>query len=297
MQIGGLLGDVIFFAVSGFCLYNIKDGFFKWYKRRVIRIYPKTWIMTTIFLLIGFYTLNNMNIFQYYIFPTYYHFVGSIVFLYILYYIVIKVKILNENLIKVIIGVGILQLLCYIFLYDKSFYHIDVVREPIIRFLFFEAMLIGAMFRKNKEKYMNKNNTVNWIFLFITIVLYFGSKLIFTKMSSLASFQLLNQYILIICLYFVLRCFSGIDAKLERLPAKLKKTVIFLASITLEIYLVQYPIIPRLADKVVFPINWIIITGTILVSATILHYSVDKIIDLISKKGNKNNENINNRSI
>ena len=47
----------------------------------------------------------------------------------------------------VIAGIVIVHMLVYIFIYDKSFYHIDTVREPMIRFLFFEAMLIGAYFK------------------------------------------------------------------------------------------------------------------------------------------------------
>ena len=36
---GGLIGDVLFFAVSGYCLYNIKLPFLKWYGKRIYRIY------------------------------------------------------------------------------------------------------------------------------------------------------------------------------------------------------------------------------------------------------------------
>lgn len=102
---GGLLGDVIFFAVSGFCIYNIKDNFINWYKKRVFRIYPTVWIITTLYLVLGFYKLGNMNIFQYMIYPTYYHFVASIIVLYIIYYIIIKGKKTNEHLSIVMIGI------------------------------------------------------------------------------------------------------------------------------------------------------------------------------------------------
>ena len=297
MQIGGLLGDVIFFAVSGFCLFNIKDGFFKWYKKRIIRIYPKVWIMTTIYLIMNLYTLEKMNIFSYYIYPTYYHFIGSIIILYVLYYLIIRVKILNENILKILINVSIIQLICYVFIYDKSYYHIDVVREPMIRFLFFQAMLLGAWFRLNKDKYINKNNVYNWIFLIISLIIYFGSKLLFSKLDSLSNLQLINQYALIICLYYVLRCFAGIDSKLEKMPKKITKVIGYISSITLEIYLVQYPLIPILAHKAVFPVNWLIITFTILFLATILHYLVETATKIINKKGKMKNENFINRSV
>ena len=55
----------------------------------------------------------------------------------------------------VIAGIVIVHMLVYIFIYDKSFYHIDTVREPMIRFLFFEAMLIGAYFKSIFDKERN----------------------------------------------------------------------------------------------------------------------------------------------
>ena len=298
MLIGGLLGDVIFFAVSGFCLYNIKDNFINWYKKRIIRIYPKVWIITIIYLLIGFYTFEKMNIIQYFIYPTYYHFIASIIILYIFYYLIIKIEVLRQNIPKLMIGTFIIQLIIYIFFYNKTYYHIDVVREPMIRFLFFEAMLLGTYFRINKEKYMNKNNKINWVILLISMLTYFISKLIFSKIESISILQITNQYILIFTLYYILKCFAGIDYKLEKMPNKLKKIIEYIAKITLEIYLVQYPIIPLLADKMPFPINWIIITGLILILATLLHISVEIITKQINNiKGKRKNETITNRSI
>ena len=41
MAFGGLLGNIIFFAVSGYCLADIKEPFGKWYPKRLLRIYPK----------------------------------------------------------------------------------------------------------------------------------------------------------------------------------------------------------------------------------------------------------------
>lgn len=280
---GGLLGDVIFFSVSGFCLYNLKDSFFKWYKKRLIRIYPAVWIITIAYLLIGFYTLNEMNIFQYFIYPTYYHFIASIVVLYILYYVIIKNSKLNNHILIVMIGCFVIQMIIYLLFYDKTYYHIDTVREPMIRFLFMEAMLLGAYFRKNEIKLMNKNKLYNWIFLIIAFISYFGSKLLFSK-GYLVEFQIVNQILLFILLYLILKCFSGINNKLENMNEKVKSVINFIAKITLEIYLVQYVIIPRLVSFV-FPLNWILITVTILISAYILHVISKVIIKKIEKIG------------
>lgn len=283
---GGLLGDVIFFAVSGFCLVNIKEGFLTWYRRRIIRIYPIVWIITLVYILLGFYKIETLTMVDYFIYPTYYHFVASIIILYIPFYFVMKVKVMTDNTPQIMVGLFIIQTLIYIFIYDKSNYHIDTVEESMIRFLFFQCMLLGVYFRQYKERFINKNKRLNWVILVMLFVFYFGSKLAFVKSEMLSPYQIINQIILFTLLYFVLRCFAGIDSKLEALPIKIKSAISFIAEITLEIYVVQYMIIPRLAF-LVFPVNWAVITGTIIVSAFALHVVAGKVIaaiEIIIKK-------------
>ena len=47
---GGLFGDVIFFAVSGFCLTNVKNSFPKWYGKRLVRVFPAVFIISIIYI-------------------------------------------------------------------------------------------------------------------------------------------------------------------------------------------------------------------------------------------------------
>ncbi|OME82143.1 hypothetical protein BK120_15850 [Paenibacillus sp. FSL A5-0031] len=279
---GGLLGDVIFFAVSGYCLVNIKQTFLRWYSKRIIRIFPIVWIITTLYIALGFYSLDNWSLADYYLYPTYYHFVASIIVLYVAFYIVMKIRILEENIPKIMLALFIIEILLFIFIYDKTSYHIDNVREPFIRFLFFQSMLLGAYFRKNIQIYVNKNNLLNWLALVVICILYFSSKLVFVKISSLSSYQILNQIVLVVLLYYVLRCFAGIEDKLNSLPPKFNTIISFLAKITLEIYVVQYVIIPKLTF-LPFPLNWVLITFTILLVAFILHVISRKIIEIIEK--------------
>ena len=46
---------------------------------------------------------------------------------------------------------SIIVLTVYCLTFDKSWYHIDVVEEHFIRFLFFGAMLIGAHIREKTQ--------------------------------------------------------------------------------------------------------------------------------------------------
>ncbi len=269
---GGLLGDVIFFAVSGFCLVNVKGNFFQWYGKRLLRLYPAVLLITLAYLLAGLFTApeNAAGWLRLFIYPTNYHFVASILFLYIPFYFVMRIQKLRENIPLLSAGLCVVWLLVYILIYDRSYYHIDTVREPMIRFLFFFSMLLGAYFRISKDRFLNRKCVWAWVLLPCLLAGYFASKLLFVRMERLADFQLVNQIVLFALLAVLFRCFASVDGKLERLPRVLKRVIEFVASITLEIYLVQISLIPKL-NIFPFPLNWLFITGTILLLAWILH--------------------------
>ena len=292
---GGLLGDVLFFAVSGYCLASVKLPFGKWCVKRITRIYPPVIIITIVYFILGFYKISGVTGFiKFFIYPTYYHFIASILVLYIPFYLVMKLDALKKRIPLVILGTFLAELIVYLTLFDRTIYHIDDVHSPMIRFLFFIAMLIGAYVKQNDEKYRNKGKARNIVIVIALCVIYFASKMFFVKFSSnsfICQFQLLNQLVLLALLYYVFIMFAGIDEKLEKLPKWIKASVTFISTMTLEIYLVQYAIIPR-TNVLSFPINWIIITATIAVSAIALHY-VSKFtisgIDRLTEKISKNN--------
>ena len=269
---GGLFGDVIFFAVSGFCLTNVKNSFPKWYVKRLVRVFPGVLIISAVYILLGIHTMEPTfsGVISSFIYPTGYHFVASIITLYVPFYFVMKIQKLRDNIPAVASITALVWLLIYIFIYDKSYYHIDTVREPMIRFLFFFAMLLGAYFKKNIEKYRNKKSIISWILLPVLFVTYFASKLIFGRVSSIANLQIVNQFVLFALLIVTFRCFMSIDSWLEKLPKWIKVVITFISGITLEIYLVQIGIISKL-NFLAFPLNWLFITGVIILLAFILN--------------------------
>lgn len=288
---GGLIGDVIFFAVSGFCLFNIKLSFPRWYGKRLYRIYPAVIIITLIYSVLGFYDVNIQNALQWYIYPTHYHFVASILVLYIAYYIVIKFRLLKEHLLTVMLLVAVIWLLVYLLFCDKTIYSIDNVYSPMIWFLFFESMLLGAYFRINDAKVRNHFSAFSLIGLVISFAAYFASKLLFSKVAWISFLQPINQIMIFVLLFFFFRFFSGLDIKFDRFPKWIKTIINFIASITLEIYVVQYVIIDELKQVIRFPLNWIVLTLTILISAIALHwlckgvyYLYDCLIKIVTNK-------------
>lgn len=291
---GGLLGDILFFAVSGFCLYNIKGSFPRWYGKRLYRIYPPVILITLVYMWLGFYPITADNAFGWFVYPTNFHFIASILLLYIAYYIVIKIRVLREHLIWIMLAVTAVWLLIYVVFYDKSYYHIDDVHEPMIRFLYFVAMLMGAYFRQNEAKLRNRFSWIYVVGLAVSFAVYFASKLIFVKYQSIALFQPLNQMVIIVHLFFLLRLFAGMDQLLRKMPKWIKDVIIFISKITLELYLVQIVIITYLRDITGFPLNWLLLTTAIFVSAYTLHlfckgfyYICEKATNAISNRFKK----------
>lgn len=303
---GGLLGDIIFFAVSGYCLLNNNKSFPRWFGKRIWRIYPAVILVTVFYFYVlkhDLFVLRKQHIHGFeefiwwYIYPTFYHFVASIVVLYIPYYFVGRYEAFKKRIPLIAGLVGAIYLAYYVIFYDKSYYHVDSIDEHAIRFLFFEAMLLGGYFKYNDEKFRNK---FNWSLPIITVVLfvgYFASKLLFSRYKFLAPFQIVNQFVILALLFVVFWFFASIDKRLENLPKWIKSCLTYLASITLEIYLVQQVIVESLVPHFTFPINWVVITASILASATALHYvckliywGVDKLIDFLKNKFVKKEE-------
>ena len=305
---GGLLGDVIFFAVSGYCLLNNSKSFPRWYGRRVWRIYPAVIIITVFYFYVikhELFVLRKQHIegFEefvwWYIHPTFYHFVASIMVLYVPFYFVSRYEILRKNIPLIMGFVAIVQLAVYLFVLDKNYYHVDNIDGHFVRFLFFEAMLLGGYFRYNQKNFIDK---YTWKLPVLTIAftaIYFASKFAFSKLTWLAPLQIINQYLILVLLFFIFALFSSLDEKLANLPKWIKFIISYVSKITLEIYVVQQVIIDSLRGILNFPVNWVVITASILVAATTLHYvckliywSVDKIIETLKNKLTKKEEKV-----
>lgn len=248
-------------------------SFPKWYSKRLIRVYTPVLIITFLFFVLGCYTVTaEKSALWWFAYPTYYHFVASIIVLYIPFYWIMRIEKLKQNTPRIMLGLGIIYLFIYICLYDKTYYHIDTVRESMIRFLFMESMLLGAWFRINDHKIRNKSKKILFIALPIAFLVYMGSKLLFSKITYLSLFQILNQVFIFLLLYLIMRVFCGLDEKLGNLSEGVKGIVTYISELTLEIYLVQYVIIDLLATQFIFPINWVVLTTFIIVAAQILHW-------------------------
>lgn len=306
---GGLIGDILFFCVSGYCLTNLRTGFFKWYGKRLSRILPVVILISAVYLLIGQYdffvyasgtentllyqALSAMGItypkwLSWFVYPTYYHFAASILVLYVPYYVILKNEYMRKHLPAVMGLILCVYVAVYIIAYDKSYYHIDTVREPFIRFLFMQSMLLGAWFKLNDAKLRNTGKSFLYaVSAAISFAVYFASKILLSREGA-SPYQIVNQITIFILLFFIMRWFSSIDCILEKIPKRFFYVVNLIAKLTLEIYLVQYVLIDVIRDfNLIFPLNWIVLTASIAAAAFGLHI-VMEVVTTLGKTGIKN---------
>ncbi len=295
---GGMIGDILFFAVSGYCLTNLRTGFAKWYAKRLGRIMPAVLFITVIHTLFSRYSLSVYATYtqstplfglctalgieyptwlSWLLYPTNYHFVGSILVLYIPYYLILKHETTRRHLSWVMFGILEIYLALYVFAYDKSIYHINAIQEPFVRFLFMESMLLGAYFKINDAKLRTKGGILRYALCTAgAFIMYISCTLLLQKGILHASLQIFSQLLIFLLLYFVMRSFVCMDSALERAPKWISLAVAFIASITLEIYLVQDWLIGIVRrSELVFPLNWLILTLMIFLFAVALHYTVE----------------------
>lgn len=280
MAAGGLLGNILFFAASGFCLFNVKENFGKWYLKRVAKIYPVMIIFTLLAVLIGDYTLaSGKDVVRLFLYPTNYIFLVWLMLCYVIFYVVAwlskKYDKITETALAVVLGFWILTYFIFI---DKSVYHIDDVSKPFILFLYFSSMLVGALFQKHIDKF-GKIKIVNIVLLFVSLIVYFGSKIAFSKIQFIVFWQIFNQLSILVVLYFMFAVFIGLEDCFKKIPNWLNKTMKFVAGITLHIYIVQFVLIRRL-ETLVFPVNFLVTTVAILALACAVYY-----VEFFIKKG------------
>ena len=266
---GGLLGNVIFFAVSGFCLAEVKGSFFKWYGRRVLRVLPVMVLFTIFTVLIGVYPINSTEDFvRTFIFPTNYVFLVWLLVLYAVHYAVAWIEQRWGKRFLVMGVVLIAWLAVYAFVVDKSAYVVDEVHRPFILFVYFFAMQIGTILRRDAEK-STRFKPLNLILIFVTAAAYFVIKVLLGKNSALYGVQIISQLVLLVLLYVTFVTLISIERRLKSAPVAFRRCIGFVSKITLHVYLVQFVIIAWFKG-LVFPLNALVVTALILVAAWLL---------------------------
>lgn len=292
LAVGGLIGDLLFFAVSGFCLlHSAENGFLKFAKKRILRIYPSIILITLVFFLAGKLEISGLlgreGVLGRFIYPTNFHFIESIVLLYVCLYPCIRFDFLKKRL-PLVMGVVAVGFLVAYILTDKTV-KLDTAAHFLTKFLFFEVMLYGAYTRQHMDKC--KRPVLNWVLFLLSTGAYFVAKMLISE-KSFNNLQILI-FISIFCVGATsIRAFGSVENVFAKLPQRVVKAIKFVADMTLEIYVVQTTLISivvswKLPFVVRFPLIVLMIFAAAFVCNRTAKYITKLFEQLISKCFNK----------
>lgn len=273
---GGAIGNALFFAISGFCLYPITIKFKKWFFNKIIKIYIPTLLMSTIALftyLKDEYSIGSMLFII--IWPTIFWFVGAIILFYALYYILRNVR-TNRNFIFIGMGLMLIYFIYYIFLLDTSSWVIESKGLNSISGYFkliyyFAAMMMGKWFRINCNN-IHKNKLFGTTGMILSFMSIYAFKFFIANNTQYMYLQFLNQFSVILFVYFTFSLFAELEKNIKFYRnTRIYKTISFVSDLTLYLYLVQFFVISSV-EKYMFPFNFIFATILIFLLAILLHY-------------------------
>lgn len=248
---GGAIGDTIFLFCSGYTLSNINNSTFGgWYKKRISRIYPSVIICSILgSILTQKYVIKLETIAGG-------EFIMAIMIYYIVYYL-IKCFI-PQKLYFCIIFILVLSIIVYIIYFpykyetgSKGIYGFSTLFRWIPYFAF---MLIGSAVKQ--KKYTIKLNLLkDSLFLFISVLCFYLPQYLAKNITFWAPFQIVTILPLIGINIFIYKLFRSLS--LLKLLINNKTFILFISSLCLESYLIQYSVFTEIFNNL-FPLNLII---------------------------------------
>jgi peptidoglycan/LPS O-acetylase OafA/YrhL len=278
---GGTIGNSLFFFLSSFGLtksaQNKRIKFIDYLAKRINRIYPAVWF--TIFFLLfpsmiyqNRFQINKISLYIGYFFYPPFWFLRALM----IYYIISYFYIYSRDK-AIIIKPILLSVLSYFFVYtfwlDLS--SPSVEKAPFKLIFYFLIFLFGIHIAKSKKDIVY-NGPIDLVFLFLSVSTIYLHRFLMTK-NILPEMQFIQHAAMFPTVLFALKAcrspfvLNGIMK--NRVLASISN---FLASRTLEIYIVHMTISPHIRNlKLPFPFNiFLFLTLTLLISV-FCHYLTD----------------------
>lgn len=286
--IGGAIGNSLFFFCSGYLLKFKEEKYSgQWFVDKYFRIMPTVWVMFTLIMMCdcirGIHTigLNWWN----WLFPlTHYWFICSILIYFLLIYIY-KNFLANRNNVVSYTGILTLSILAIVF-QEYSFLnecnHTDVIIDcGGINSSYYMLFVLWGFYERRRQIPKRERKQGFWtsvLFIILTFALFYGYKKYSYNISMLIELQVVFIPLLLALIVIAFRQFS-IYIVNNKISERIKRIVIFLSNITLEIYVVQMYIINWIMPEIYFPINILLSLVCIITTA----YIVKAITENISK--------------
>lgn len=273
---GGAFGNAVFFIVSGFCLIHADISFPIWYQKRLLRIYPQVWLASGLRLLATDIApaAGIGGLLAFFIYPTAYWFVASILVCYGLYYAVMRTA-LRRHIPLLILLLAVIYGICYFFFLDTS---VMIIEEYLsFRSIFyFLVMLTGSWLRLKLEEQGGSDAIFSNVkrsaaLTLLSALLWALSYVLILKVPGFIRLQfLVHVFVFLFTASLLCFCIGRKDKLVLKAGSLPDRAVRLLSSVTLEIYLIQYSVIPHCA-ALPFPGNTLLALAAIIAGAWILH--------------------------
>ena len=235
---GGAIGDAIFFFISGYALnYSSNlNSFTKWYKRRLLRIFPTVFAVAIIHELIFDINRSLISI----ILNAGGWFVRCILLYYIIFFI-IKKYIPNKT--KVLSLLILLISIVYI-IFSSNIQSSGIYGGTYFKwFHFLLPFLLGVI--TFQKKIILNNRLIFPVICFVSLILFYLPQ--YLSLLNLLNFKVSSILSLIMLQFFIVSLYYSVEISLEKFSflksKKIDLVVYFIGGLALQIYLVQDPII------------------------------------------------------
>lgn len=281
----GVHGNALFFFVSGFVLMmgfeKKKDLFVNWYKKRIQRLWPSVFLWSIIAAIIWKDPITWKNL----LIANNYWFLQCIAIYYILFYIFgnLNISIMGGGKIcvqKILFMFSIAASLLYFYFMPKatgSIFHTN------LHFVcHFSIMIMGGMTYLYKDKIKTKSLwkdclwAIFWFVLYF-IILYVGKG----KQDYKYYFQIVGLLPLHLFIFYAYKTASYHWCTTLFQSSRWKRILTTIASLTLEIYIVQFHIITDKFNRL-FPLNTVIVFIFICITAYCLRVMTSLFLQFLS---------------
>lgn len=257
---GGALGNALFFLLSGYGLaISLNSGrasgesFFSYWVRRLARIYPVLWLVSLLVIFIRgeWVDMALDDWLLKLIWPAQYWFLCAIVFYYALFYWVGKFG--ERRLLFLIVLLSAAYFLYYLLILDLNQFSIE---DGYFKWLvYFQIMLFGAWLSKRQNLPAPARDAS---LLVLCVLVFYGLK-VWMNIEQYWKLQFLLHLILFPFAFFTFGFLSSKSVVNFIRKIGIYPGALFLSGLTLEIYLVQVPLVPVIARQFwSFPIGWFV---------------------------------------
>lgn len=286
---GGAIGNSLFFALSSFGLYFSEQKnprpFVDWYTRRAVRIYPTIWVTLVVLLFPmlwynGEFQFNNLLAYagEFFYPNSRWWFLSALLVYYFFLYFIIKNYNHKKLTIAAIVGIS-LYAYAYLNFVDLSAWTVEDYLP--FKFIFYFSVFLFGVYLAAKHNQITRSFGKDATLLCGFIVLMYGHKYLMTRGLPFST-QFMQQVLLFPIVYYFFKVSQSelISTKLMNLPV-VSGVIRFIASITLEIYLVHILLLPPFRQLALpFPVGWALFIATAFTLAVLIHYLTQQLVSI-----------------